>query len=131
MDGNTENYGGNAENCANLKGDDFWTASRIILDQLFLALRPGAHACFVTKRFIRKKQIVEFTDQWAQVCVAAGFIPLHWHRCWTLNHHGAQHTLMGEVEEVTSEAKSFFRRLAEKHGSPRIDWEDVTCWLRP
>jgi hypothetical protein len=34
----------------------------------------------------------------------------------------------GETTKKT-ERKSFFRRLAEKKGSPRIDWEEV-LWCR-
>ena len=33
--------------------------------------------------------------------------------------------LFGEDVVKTTERKSFFRRLAEKKGSPRIDWEEV------
>jgi len=28
------------------------------------------------------------------------------------------------------EYKSFFRRLAEKNGSPHIDWEDIICMVK-
>ncbi len=33
-------------------------------------------------------------------------------------------TLFGEVRSKV-ERKSFFRRLAEKKGAPRVDWEEV------
>lgn len=33
----------------------------------------------------------------------------------------------GLFKEDRKERKSFFRRLAEKKGSPRIDWEDILC----
>jgi len=38
---------------------------------------------------------------------------------------GARHKT-GRIER-----KSFFRRLAEQKGSPRIDWESVLCFERP
>jgi len=40
---------------------------------------------------------------------------------------GKQGMLDGGVKTITTESKSFFRRLAEKKGSPRIDWEVVYC----
>lgn len=43
---------------------------------------------------------------------------------------GAQHTLEGDLERRTAEHKSFFRRLAENKGSPRIDYEDVIVMRR-
>lgn len=33
-------------------------------------------------------------------------------------------------DNFTTERKSFFRRLAEKKGSPAIDWEDVICVVK-
>lgn len=112
-------------------GADFWQASRLVLEQLHKILAPNGHAVFVTKRFVRKKQVVEFSGQWAALCEAVGFRQLHHHRCWLVEHHGAQMTLDGELQEVTTERKSFFRRLAEKNGSPRIDYEDVLCFVKP
>ncbi len=44
-----------------------------------------------------------------------------------VHHKGSQHTLDGGMIERKTESKSFFRRLAEKKGSPRIDYEVVYC----
>lgn len=53
------------------------------------------------------------------------------HRAMLVHHKGTQMTLTGEAVEIKTESKSFFRRLAEKKGSPRIDWESVLCMEKP
>ncbi len=108
-------------------GDDFWTAAAAIVSRCYQVLRPGGVAIWVVKAFVRNKQIVPFPDQWRQLCEACGFQFLHEHRAWVVEERGAQHTIFGDVEEYKVERKSFFRRLAEKNGSPRVDWETVLC----
>jgi hypothetical protein len=44
---------------------------------------------------------------------------------------GTQMDMFGNAITKTVERKSFFRRLAEAKGSPRIDWEDVICQVKP
>jgi hypothetical protein len=39
--------------------------------------------------------------------------------------------LFGADHVMRKERKSFFRRLAEKKGSPRIDYEEVLICRRP
>ena len=45
--------------------------------------------------------------------------------------HGSQLDIFGGATPRRTERKSFFRRLAEKKGSPRIDWEDVIIMRKP
>ena len=47
-----------------------------------------------------------------------------------VKNHGEQETIWDGTEQITTARKSFFRRLAEKKGSPKIDWEDVICLER-
>ena len=47
-----------------------------------------------------------------------------------VKNHGQQETIFNGTEQIKTERKSFFRRLAERKGSPRIDWEDVLCFER-
>jgi hypothetical protein len=110
--------------------DNFWEAARQIVDQVYAALAPGAHAVWVVKAFVKNKQRVDFPGQWRQMCEAAGFQTLHEHRAWLVENRGAQHTLEGELLEKKVERKSFFRRLAENKGSPRIDYEVVYCMVK-
>lgn len=122
-------YGTSTDNLGN--SDTFWSAAREIVAQVYTVLAPGAHAVWVTKRYIKDKKIVEFTEQWIALCESIGFKTLHIHRAMLVKHNGTSLTLEGEKIEHKTEYISFFRRLAQKNGSPRIDWEDVTCMVKP
>src|SRR3990167_3157708 len=43
----------NDGNVSGMTGDTFWSAAAVIVAQTYAALRPGAHAVFVLKRFVR------------------------------------------------------------------------------
>jgi len=116
-------YGKTDGQLANEDDDDFWTAARTIVDQVYQVLIPGGHAVWVCKDFVKNKQIVPFCDQWRQMCEAAGFVTLHEHHAMLV--HSTEHDFDGK--EKRRESKSFFRRLAENKGSPRIDYEVVLC----
>lgn len=118
-------------NIGNSTGETFWSAAREIVQQCFLALRPGGHAIWITKRFVRDGQIVEFSQQWAKLCESVGFKLVCWHHALLVDEGATQININGEDEIKKTERKSFFRRLAEKKGSPRIDWEDVICMVKP
>jgi len=112
-------------------GDDFWLAARQIVEQVFILLEPGGHACWVVKDFVRNKERVAFSDQWRQLCEAVGFVTVHEHHAMLVHHKGVSLTLDGEKVEHKTESKSFFRRIAERKGSPRVDWEVVWCMEKP
>lgn len=133
-------YGGARNNLGNQRGETFWSASRLILEQLHQVLAPNAHAVFVVKSFVRNKKIVDFPAQWAQLCEAVGFKLLHDHHALLIE-RGARQPAMDEFDiqgdtwrmvtrdkDHTVARKSFFRRLAESKGSPRIDHENVLCF---
>lgn len=125
-----DGYIGSQGQIGETTGETFWQASRQILEQCHQVLAPGSHAIFVCKDFVRAKKIVPFCEQWAALCEAVGFRLLHIHRAWLVEHKDAQHRLDGGCDELSVERKSFFRRLAEKKGSPRIDFETVMCFER-
>jgi hypothetical protein len=85
----------------------------------------------VVKSFVRNKEIVDFPGQWRQLCEVVGFVTLHEHHALLVRHTGTSMTLEGGTVEHKTESKSFFRRLAEKNGSPRIDFEVVLCMEKP
>jgi hypothetical protein len=122
-------YSQDVANLGNDRGETFWSASRLILEQLHQVIVPGGHAVFVVKAFVRDKKIVDFPGQWAQLCEAVGFRLLHHHRASLVEHSGTQGGF-DEDKEIRVERKSFFRRLAEAKGSPRIDHESVLCFER-
>ena len=79
----------------------------------------------------RNKQRVDFPNQWRELGEACGFETVEWIRAWLVEDRGAQFTLTGGLEERKVERKSFFRRLAERKGSPRIDYEIVLVQKKP
>lgn len=126
-----ETYGHSDGQLADSTGDDFWLAARRVVEQTYLALRPGGHAVWVCKDFVRNKERVPFSDQWRQLCEAVGFVTLHEHHALLVHKKGTSLTLGGDLIEHRTEHKSFFRRVAENNGSPRIDWEVVWCMEKP
>jgi hypothetical protein len=111
--------------------DTFWAAARAIVEQTYAVLRPGGYAAWVCKDFVRKGQRVPFSDQWQQLCEAVGFEPVERIAAMLVDDHGDQLDIFGGVTARRKERKSFFRRLAEKKGSPRIDHEDVIIMRKP
>ena len=124
-------YGSDPANIGNDTGDTFWAAARAIVEQTYAVLRPGGYAAWVTKDFVRKGQRVPFSDQWQQLCAACGFEPVERIAAMLVDDHGDQLDIFGGVTARRKERKSFFRRLAEKKGSPRIDHEDVIIMRKP
>lgn len=111
--------------------DNFWSAAAVIVAQTYAVLAPGGHACWVVKSFVRNKQIVDFPGQWRALCEAAGFVTLHEHHALLTEPRGTQLAHDGQHKNKDVARKSFFRRLAEKKGSPAIDYEVVLCMSKP
>ncbi|MCC6581861.1 MAG: hypothetical protein IT440_15620 [Phycisphaeraceae bacterium] len=124
-------YGSSNGQIGAKSGSTFWSAAREIVEQCFLALKPGGHAIWVTKRFVRNGKIVEFSQQWAKLCESVGFKVVCWHHAMLTQSGAIQMAIDGKETQRIKERKSFFRRLAEQKGSPRIDWEDVICMVKP
>ena len=112
-------------------GDTFWTAARAIVEQTYAALKPGGYAAWVCKDFVRKGKRVPFSDQWEALCAAVGFEPVERIAAMLVDDHGDQLDIFGGATARRKERKSFFRRLAEAKGSPRIDHEDVIIMRKP
>ncbi len=125
------NQSESSENLAVMNKPTFWLAARQILDQTYSVLRPGAHACWVVKSYVKNKQRVDFPGQWMALCEAVGFKTIHIHRAWVVEDQGAQYTLEGDLIQKSVERKSLFRRMAEQKGAPRIDYEVVVCMEKP
>lgn len=138
-DGNT------APNCASEQQDSestlsqcesddpstFWSEAKKIVIQCHHILRPGGIAIFVCKDFVRKGQRVPFSADWQKLCLACGFEPVEWIKA-SLVKETRHPSLFGDDDIVErTERKGFFRRLAEKKGSPPIDEEDVIIVRKP
>lgn len=122
------NESNRSENIGGFKGSTFWSASRMIVENCYHILKPGGHAVWVTKDFVRNKKRVPFSEQWTKLCESAGFEFVCGHRAMLIKREVREGLF--ETDERVTERKSFFRRLAEKKGSPRIDWENVICMKR-
>lgn len=108
------------------EGDTFWSAAREIVAQFHQILKPGGIAVWVCKDFVRNKARVPFSADWVRLCESQGFRLVEWIHASLVKTSEAQLDLFGgeHYVKVTKKA-SFFRRLAEAKGSPKIDWEDV------
>jgi len=127
----SRDYGTHPDQLGNTQGTTFWEAARVIIEQVYSILRPGAACIWVVKNYVRDGKVVQFTEDWARLNMAVGFEWLHHHQALLVEAHGTQETLFGGTENMRTERKGFFRRLAEKKGSPRIDAEDVLCFRKP
>jgi hypothetical protein len=125
-------YGDTAGQLGQDQGETFWTAARLIVEQVHTVLRPGGYSIWVCKRFVRNKKIVEFSEQWAQLCAAVGFERVEWIRAWLVEENGTQLGIFGEDKSRNIKRASFFRRLYEKkYPENSIEWEDVLILQKP
>lgn len=116
----------NPDNMGNITGDTFWSASKEIVQGCFDLLKPGGHAIWVCKDYIKKGQRIPFSDRWQTLCELIGFELVCRHKATLVS--GNQQQWDGSTKK--KEVKSFFRRLQERRGAPKIDWEDVICMVK-
>ncbi len=109
-------------------GETYWQAMAIVYEQCRLALKPGGVAAIVVKDYVKAKKRLPLCDQTAALLESLGFEVFERVRAMLVKEE-SHPSLFGGEETKTTQRKSFFRRLAEKKGSPRIDWEEV-IWAR-
>ncbi len=126
-------YSDNSANLGNPQGvesDTFWTAARDIVRECHAVLKPGGYACWIVKSFVRDKTIVNFPNDWRRLCEYVGFETVAEAHAMLVKTHEYTN-LFGEEDVEKKERKSFFRRLAESKGSPKIDYEVVLIMRKP
>jgi len=123
-------YGNSENQLGHENGEIFWGAAKIIVEQVYQVLPIRGHAIWILKDYVKAKKIVPFCNNWRLISEACGFTTLHEHRAWLIEDKGTNITLEGEMIEHKIERKSYFRRLAEKKGSPRIDYEIILCMVK-
>ncbi len=131
QDLHSQGYGASAGQLGGERGDTFWSAARTIVEQVHALLKPQGVAVWVVKDFVRDGKRVPFCDQWQKLCEAVGFETVEIAKAWLVEDNGTQLAMDGNHKRKVTERKSFFRRLAEKKGSPRIDYEVVLFMRKP
>lgn len=132
MNLNSHGYGATNEQLGSVHADTFWKAARTIVEQTFQVLRPGGHAIWVVKNYVRNSAIVDFTGDWAKLCQHVGFEWLHHHRALLTEAHGTQRDLFGADQVQSTAHISFFRRLHQaKYPHLAITHESVLCFRKP
>ncbi|MFH1602375.1 MAG: hypothetical protein ABIH03_00525 [Pseudomonadota bacterium] len=127
----TERYGTTPGNIGEIQGQTFWAAARDIVSACFAILRPGGHAVWVVKNFVRAGRIVDFVGDWRRLCEACGFEfveEIHASLVKEKSHPG----LFGEPVVKKKFRASFFRRLHQKkYPHLAIDYEVVLVLRKP
>ncbi len=96
----------------------------------FEALKPGGYLYCVVKDYVKKKARVPLCDDTLKLLQHVGFLPVARARAMLVEETRTADLFAGETVQV-KQRKSFFRRLAESKGSPRIDWEEVIICRKP
>lgn len=108
----------------------FWSEAAKIVVESHAILKPGGYAVWVVKAFVRDKQIVDFPGDWRKLCEHAGFVTVREVHAMLVA-ETTHNDLFDGARTTKRERKSFFRRLAEKKGSPPIDFETVYFMVKP
>jgi len=112
------------------KRETYWDAMHEVYGQCRLALNPGGVMCVVIKDYVSKGKRVPLCDQTMSLLQHCRFVAMDRIRAMLVKEDRAP-GLFEEENVITKSRKSFFRRLAEKKGSPRIDWEEVLIVRSP
>lgn len=124
-------YGETKGQVGALVGDTFWTAARDIVRECHALLKPGGYAVWIVKAFVRDKAIVDFPGDWRKLCEYIGFETLTEVHAMLVKEHKLGINLLEVDDADRTTRKSFFRRLAEAKGSPKIDHEVIWIMRKP
>jgi len=102
----------------------YWSEMAKIYKECWIALRPGGYLIVVLKSYIKNKRKVPLPMQTLKLLIHLGFEPIERIKAMLIKETVNQ-GLFGEDIISKKERKSFFRRLAEQKGSPRIDFEEI------
>jgi DNA modification methylase len=110
-------------NIAQEAPETYWQAMAQVYAQCHLALKPGGTMAVVVKSYVKQGKVVDLPEQTCRLLEALGFEVFLRVRAWLVK-ETKERTLFG-TKVVRKSRKSFFRRLQEKRGAPRIDFEEV------
>jgi len=106
------------------QAETYWTAMRTVYAECHKALKPGGYLICVVKAYVKNKKRVPLPQQTLKLLIRLRFEPVERIKAM-LTKESVNGGLFGEDIVSKKERKSFFRRLAEKKGSPRIDFEEI------
>jgi hypothetical protein len=124
-------YGNSDGQMGNQAGETFWHAARDIVAECFAILKPGGWSAWVCKDYVRDKARVPFCDDWCKLLESQGFVVTARVHAMLVKETRDADLFGGDDHVRKKERKSFFRRLAEKKGSPPIDFEEVIFARKP
>lgn len=110
-------------------GETYWTAMNQVYSECWKALKPGGHLIVVVKAYVKNKKRVPLPQQTLKLLIHLGFKPIERIKAM-LTKETVNGGLFGEDVIERKERKSFFRRLAESKGSPKIDFEEILVMRR-
>ena len=116
-------YGHSKGQIGQEQGQSYWEAVRDVYAECYKILKPGGVIVVVLKSYIKQGRRVPLPMQTLKLLIHLGFEPLERIKAMLVK-ETVTPGLFGDVRKF-KERKSFFRRLAEKKGSPRIDQEEV------
>ena len=124
------NYGDSEGQIGKEKAENYWEAMNVVYRQCFKAIRPGGVIVLVVKNYVKNRKVVPLCDDTMRLIEHIGFEPLE--RIHAMLTSETRHGDLFDGETVkTKSRKSFFRRLAERNGSPAINFEEVLIARRP
>lgn len=117
-------YGESMGQIGETKGETYWQAMHLVYRACFRAIKPNGVIVLVVKDYVSQKKRVPLCDDTIRLLEHIGFTVIERIHAMLVNE--TKHNDFFAGETVTKkERKSFFRRLAEKKGSPPIDFEEV------
>lgn len=123
-------YGNTEGQIGQDSGETYWAAVAQVYASCFQAIKPGGIIALVVKDYVKKGKRVPLCDDTVTLLEHTGFVMVE--RIHAMLVKETKHADMFEGETTSkTERKSFFRRLAEKKGSPAIDFEEVLIAKRP
>jgi DNA modification methylase len=101
----------------------YWQAVADVYRSCHQALKPGGIMCLVVKSYVKAGRRVPLPMQTLKLLIKLGFQPIERIKAMLVE-ETVTAGLFGDVTRKR-QRKSFFRLLAERKGSPSIDWEEV------
>ncbi len=126
----SQEYGNSEGQIGNEQKETYWAAMLEVYASCYAAIKPGGVLVCVVKDYVSKGKRVPLCDDTARLLEHCGFTVIE--RVHAMLTKETRHGDLFNGETVTTKSrKSFFRRLAEKKGSPPIDYEEVIFCQKP